>query len=127
MKKFLGLCLAMLMMLTILPQMTVLAVTSTELDAALTLADKGAMYVSGNNLPASVTIGGANYTVTYESDNPSVISDSGAVTHGVSFRYVTVTPKITSGSQTIKGTEKRLLVLPVDGEEVFFEDFEDLM
>ncbi len=125
MKRFVTLCLAMLMALTVLPQMTVLAATQSELDASLSLADKGAMYVSGNNLPATATVGGTSYVVTYESDNPSVISADGAVTHGALFKHVTVTPNFTAGGKTIKGTEKKLLVLPTGGEEVFFEDFED--
>ena len=125
MKRFMGLCLAMIMMLTILPQMTVLAVTQAELDASIALADKGAMYVSGNSLPTSATVGGTNYAVTYESDDPSVIGTDGTVTHGALFKHVTVTPNFTSGGQTVKGSEQRLLVLPTGGEEVFFEDFED--
>ncbi len=124
-KRIFSLCLAILVFATLLPQISAFAVTSGEVDAALKLADKGKMYVSANSLPKTATIGGTDYPVTYESDIPSIISADGTVSHGELFQYVTVTPKISSGNQTVSGTSQRLLVLPAGGNELFFEDFED--
>ena len=123
-KRIFSLCLALLVFATLLPQISVFAVTANELDAALKLADMGKMYVS-DSLPKTVKISGTDYPVTYTSDIPSIIASDGTVNRGELFQYVTVTPKISSSNETVTGTAQRLLVLPKGGAELLFEDFED--
>lgn len=123
-KRIFSLCLAILVIFTLLPQISAVAISADEVNLALKLADKGKMYVSANSLPETVTISGTDYNVTYESDIPSIINTDGTVTHGELFQYVTVTPKVAVGNQIVSGAKQRLLVLPADGDELLFEDFE---
>lgn len=89
------------------------------------LTDKGNMYVSGNQLPETVIIDGTEYPISYISDNESVISQSGAVTHGKNYNIVTVTPTATVDGEELSGKAQKVIVLPSVYDTLLDEDFEN--
>ena len=89
------------------------------------LTDGGKMYVSRNQLPQTVIIEGTEYPIAYITDNESVISASGEVTHQKNYTYVTVTPTTIIDGTEVKGKTQKLLVFPSVYDTLFDENFEN--